>query len=349
MVVHLSSTSCSSALKLLLFAHLVGQLFTKANIVKALCWAISILLAVLLCSSVVFAALFGIHLIPASLKHLGYEGDTIVCDQTDGPWYIEWTVSEILMQGDYNYDVQVCAVDTSQLVVYKYTETLWNKNFSWPTSTLNLPPNLDRMPYLLKNSKIDMRICLQSSNATTTPANVLVFDSDVSNQEFLKSGVNRSVYSKNVPVGSRGQVKCSYVSYIVENPGYHYITLVKQGNVTIAENITIQANYANMSDCQGRKKYTVTTSESATIPVPSYPTTLLCYIPESPAHDPIPYTTHIDVIRNGNRIVILVVVESVIGAVSLILVLGMCYCFVVKKIQRPRGGGWCFRSTYGSS
>ena len=337
MVVHLSSTSCSSALKLLLFAHLVGQLFTKANIVKALCWAISILLAVLLCSSVVFAALFGIHLIPASLKHLGYEGDTIVCDQTDGPWYIEWTVSEILMQGDYNYDVQVCAVDTSQLVVYNYTTPLRNPNFSWPTSTLNLPPNLDRMPYLLKNSKIDMRICLQSSNATTTPANVLIFDSDVSNQEFLKFGINRSVYSKNVPVGSRGQVKCSYVSYIVENPGYHYITLVKQGNIAIAENITIQANYANMSDCQGKKKYTVTTSESATITVPSYPTILLCYIPESPAHDPILYTTHIDVLRNGNRIMVAVV--SSIGAVFLlgIIIVLSIYCIIRRRVGRDDG------------
>ena len=343
----LKATDCNS----IVYASLsLGQKFATVTLGK-ICCAIGVVIAFLcIGQSAVVAILFGTHLNPASLEHLGYEGDTIVCDQTDGPWYIEWTVSESLKQGDYNYDVQVCAVDTSQLVVYNYTIPLWNKNFSWPTSTtLNLPPNLDRMPYLLKNSKIDMRICLQSSSDTTTSAKVLIFDNDVLNQDFLKSGVNRSVYSKNVPVGSRGQVKCSDVSYVVENPGYHYITLVKQGNVTIAENITIQVNYANMSDCQGRKKYTVTTSESATIPVPSYPTTLLCYIPESPAHDPTPYTTHIDVLRNGNRIVILVVVESVIGAVSLILVLGMCYCFVVKKIQRCRGGGLCFRLTYGSS
>ena len=316
---------------------MVGQLFTKANITKALCWGISILLAVLLCSSVVVAALFGIHLNPASLEHLGYEGDTIVCDQTDGPWYTEWTVSEILKQGDYNYDVQVCAVDTSQLVVYNYTVTMWDKNFSWPTSTLNLPLNLDRMPYALKGSEINMRICLQSLNATTTPANVLIFDSDVHNQEFLKSGINRSVYSKNVPVGSRGQVRCSGVSYVVKNPGYHYITLVKQGNVTIAENITIQVNYANMSDCQGRKKYTVTTSESATIPVPSYPTTLLCYIPESPAHDPIPYTTHMHVICSGNSIVVAVV--SSIGAVFLlgIIIVPSIYCIVRRRVGRDDG------------
>ena len=291
----------------------------------------------LLCSSVVFAALFGIHLNPTSLEHLGYEGDTIVCDQTDGPWYIEWTVSEILKQGDYNYDVQVCAVDTSQLVVYNYTITMWDKNFSWPTSTLNLPLNLDRMRYVLKGSEINMRICLQSLNATTTPANVFIFDSDVHNQEFLKSGINHSVYSKNVPVGSRGQVKCSGVSYVVENPGYHYITLVKQGNVTIAENITIQINYANMSDCQGRKKYTVTTSESATIPVLFYPATLLCYIPESPAHDPIPYTTHMHVICNGNRIMVAVV--SSIGAVFLlgIIIVPSIYCIVRRRVGRDDG------------
>ena len=176
------------------------------------------------------------------------------------------------------------------------------------------------------------------------PANVLIFDNEPLNQEFLKSGVNHSVYSRNVPVGNRGQAKCSNVSYVVENPGYHYITLVKQGNVTIAENITIQVNYANISDCEGRKKYTVTTSESATIPVPSYPATLLCHIPESPVHDPTPYTTHIDVIRSTTKIVIVVAVESVLGAVSLILMLGMCCCFLVT-IQRFRGGG----STYGSS
>ena len=324
----------------------LGQHFTTATLGKIICFVIVVVFAFLcFCQSAVVTVLFGTHLNPASLQHLGYEGDTIVCDQTDGPWYTEWTVSENLMQGDYNYDVQVCAVEQTQLVVYKNVVTLWNKNFSWPTSRLNLPPDLDRMPYLLKNSKIDMSICLRSSSATTMPANVLIFDNEPLNQEFLKSGVNHSVYSKDVPVGNRGQVKCSNVSYIVGNPGYHYITLVKQGNVTIAESITIQVNFANISDCEGRKKYTVTTSESATIPVPSYPATLLCYIPESPAHDPTPYTTHIRVIRNITKTVIVVAVESVVGAVSLILILVMCCCFVVKKIQRQRGGGL----TYGSS
>ena len=302
----------------------------------------------ILCSAVALATLFGIHFIPTSLQHIGYEGDTIVCDQTDGLWYTEWTVSEKLMQGDYNYDVQVCVVDQTQLEVYKNTVTLWNKNFSWPTSRLNLPPDLDRMPYELKGSVIKMVICLQSLNATTTPANVLIFDSDVHNQEFLKSGVNHSVYSKNVPVGNRGQVKCSNVSYVVENPGYHYITLVKQGNVTIAENITIQVNYANISDCEGRKKYTVTTSESATIPVPSYAATLLCYVPESPVHDPTPYMTHIDVIRNGNRIMVAVV--SAIGAVTLtflgIIIVISIYCVVKKPVCRD--GSSHSESQYGS-
>ena len=299
----------------------------------------------ILCSAVAFATLFGIHFIPTSLQHLGYEGDTIVCDQTAGPWYTEWTVSEKLMQGDYNYDVQVCVVDESQLVVYHYTATLWDANFSWPKNKLNLPHDLDRMPYELKGSEIKMVICLQSLNATTTPANVLIFDSDVHNQEFLKSGVNHSVYSKNVPVGNRGQVKCSNVSYVVENPGYHYITLVKQGNVTIAENITIQVNYVNISDCEGRKKYTVTTSESATIPVPSYPATLLCYIPESPVHDPTPYTTHIDVIRHGNRIMVAIV--STIGGVTFMF-LGIIsiYCVVRKQVRRD--GGSHSESQYGA-
>ena len=317
-----------------------------ANIGKALCCPILILLILILCSAVALATLFGIHFIPTSVQHLGYEGDTIVCDQTDGPWYTEWTVSEKLMQDDYNYDVQVCVVDESQLEVYHYTVTLWNANFSWPKNKLNLPPNLDRMPYELKGSEIKMVICLQSLNATTTPANVLIFDSDVHNQEFLKSGVNHSVYSKNVPVGSRGQVKCSNVSYVVENPGYHYITLVKQGNVTIAENITIQVNYANISDCEGRKKYTVTTSESATIPVPSYPATLLCYIPESPVHDPTPYTTHIDVIRKGNGIMVAVV--STIGAVALgIIIVISIYCIVRKPVRRD--GGSHYESQYGAT
>ena len=298
----------------------------------------------LLCLAVAFATLFGIHFIPTSLQHLGYEGDTIVCDQTDGPWYTEWTVSEKLMQGDYNYDVQVCVVDESQLEVYHHTKTLWNANLSWPKNKLNLPPNLPRMPYELKGSEIKMMICLQSSSATTTPANVLIFDSDVHNQEFLKSGINHSVYSKNVPVGNRGQVECSNVSYVVENPGYHYITLVKQGNVTIAENITIQVNYANISDCEGRKKYTVTTSESATIPVPSYPAILLCHIPESPVYDPTPYTTHIDVIRNGNRIMVAIV--STIGAVTLTFLVISIYCVVRKPVCRD--GGSHSESRYGS-
>ena len=297
------------------------------------------------CQSAVVAVLFGTHLNPASVQHLGYEGDTIVCDQTDGPWYTEWTVSENLMQGDYNYDVQVCVVDESQLVVYHYTVTLWNANFSWPKNKLNLPHDLDRMPYELKGSEIKMVICLQSLNATTTPANVLIFDSDVHNQEFLKSGVNHSVYSMDVPVGSRGQVKCSNVSYVVENPGYHYITLVKQGNVTIAENITIQVNYVNISDCEGRKTYTVTTSESATIPVPSYPATLLCYIPESPVYAPTPYTTHIDVIRHGNRI--MVAIMSTIGGVTLMFLgIIIIYCVVRKPVRRD--GSSHYESQYGA-
>ena len=138
----------------------------------------------ILCSAVALATLFGIHFIPTSLQHLGYEGDTIVCDETAGPWYTEWTVSEKLMQGDYNYDVRVCVVDQTQLVVYHGTATLWNVNFSWPKNKLNLPHDLERMPYELKGSEIKMVICLQSLNATTTPANVLIFDSDVHNQEF---------------------------------------------------------------------------------------------------------------------------------------------------------------------
>ena len=325
----------------------LGQHFTTATLGKIICSVIVVVFAFLcFCQSAVVTVLFGTHLNPASLQHLGYEGDTIVCDQTDGPWYTEWTVSENLMQGDYNYDVQVCVVDQTQLVVYKNVVTLWNKNFSWPTSRLNLPPDLDRMPYLLKNSKIDMSICLQSSSATTMPANVLIFDNEPLNQEFLKSGVNHSVYSKNVLVGNRGQMKCSNVSYVVENPGYHYITLVKQGNVTIAENITIQVNYANISDCEGRKTYTVTTSESATIPVPSYPATLLCYIPESPVHDPTPYTTHIDVIRKGNGIMVAVV--STIGAVALgIIIVISIYCIVRKPVRRD--GGSHYESQYGAT
>ena len=152
------------------------------------------------------------------------------------------------------------------------------------------------------------------------------------------------MYSKNVPVGNRGQVKCSNVSYVVGNPGYHYITLVKQGNVTIAENITIQVNYVNISDCEGRKTYTVTTSESATIPVPSYPATLLCYIPEAPVYDPTPYTTHIDVIRHGNKIMVAIV--STIGVTLMFLGIISIYCVVRKQVRRD--GGSHSESQYGA-
>ena len=98
-----------------------GQHFTTATVGKTSCCVILVVIA--------FLCIGQSAVNPASLEHLGYEGDTIVCDQTDGPWYIEWTVSEILMQGDYNYNVQVCAVDTSQLAVYNYTKTLRNKLF----------------------------------------------------------------------------------------------------------------------------------------------------------------------------------------------------------------------------
>jgi len=154
-------------------------------------------------------------------------------------------------------------------------------NFSQPTaSQFNLPLNLDRMPYLLKGSRIEMEICLQSLNTTTTPATIYIFENRALNRKFLDYGITSAVYSKIVPVGNSGQVKCTNVLYIAENPEYHYITLATEGNVTIAENITIEVMYVNMSDCEGRRVYTVTTAESHTIDVPSNPAVLLCFIQE---------------------------------------------------------------------
>jgi len=120
---------------------------------KALCCCIILILCVCgVAQSAVVAIIFGTHLNPASVSHLGFDGDTIVCDQAEAQWYPEWTVSQCLMQGDYNYDVQACVVEQTKLQVYNRTTLLRDTNISQPTAgQLNLPLNVHRMPYLLKD------------------------------------------------------------------------------------------------------------------------------------------------------------------------------------------------------
>ena len=287
--------------------------------------------------SAVVASIFGIHNIPASVTHLGFDGDTIVCDQTEGQLYPEWTLSECLMNGDYDYDVQACVVEQSELRIYERTTLLRDTNFSQPTAgQFNLPLNLDRMPYLLKGSRIEMEICLQSWNASTKPANVYIFENQALNQKFLNYGTPSAVYSETVQVGNTGQVKCTNVSYTVENPEYHYITLATEGSVTITENITIEVRYVNMTDCEGRQTYTVNTAESPTIPVPSNPAVLLCSIPEASSHAPTPFTTHLCISHDIKQIITwLLAVECGIGVISLVvLVLLSALCYYTLKLKR---------------
>ena len=332
----------------------VGQSSRTATIRKALCY-IFVVTSTIFCvccvaQSAAVATIFGIHLNPASVSHLGFDGDTIVCDQAEAKWYSEWTVSECLMQGDYNYAVQACVVEQSELQVYNRTTLLWNTNFSQPVAgQFNLPLSVDRMPYLLKGSRIEMEICLQSLNTTTTPATIYIFENRALNRKFLDYGTTSAVYSKIVPVGNSGQVKCTNVSYIAENPEYHYITLATEGNVTITENITIEVMYVNMSDCEGRRIYTVTSAESPTIAVPSNPAVLLCFIPKASAHALIPYTTHMCISRSLTQIIIVLAVECVIGAISLIVLFCLSCCVVTKLLKSKRGGlESCGESKYGS-
>ena len=333
----------------------VGQSSGTATIKKALCYIFLFALTIIFCvcsvaQSAAVATIFGIHLNPASVSHLGFNGDTIVCDQAEAQWYSDWTVSECLMPGDYNYDVQACVVEQSELRVYNRTAQYSDSNVSQPTAgQFNLPVNLARMPYLLKGSRIKMEICLQSFNTTTTPARVYIFENRALNQKFLDDGTTSAVYSKIVPVGNSGQVKCTNVSYVAENPEYHYITLATEGNVMITENITIEVMYVNMSDCEGRRVYTVTTAESHTIAVPSNPAVLLCFIPKASAHAPIPYTTHMCISRSLTRIIIVLAVECGIGAISLIALFCLSYCVVTKLLKSKRGGlESCGESKYGS-
>jgi len=289
---------------------------------KALCCCIVLILVCGVVQSATVAGIFGHHLNPASISHLGFDGDTIVCDEADAQWYPEWTVSQCLMQGDYNYYVQACTVEQTKLQVYNRTTLLRDTNFSQPTARrFNLPLNLDRMPYLLKDSRIEMNICIQSFNTTTTPATVYIFENRALNQKFIDYGTTGAVYSEKVPVGNNGQVRCTNASYIVKKPEYHYILLATEGNVTIAENITIAVMYVNMSDCEGRKTYTITTTESQTITVPSNQAILLCSIPEASPHASTPYTTHMCVTRNTTRINAVFIVECIAGAIILICLL----------------------------
>jgi len=278
--------------------------------------------------SATVATVFGIHLNPASVSHLGFDGDTIVCDQAEGQWYSDWTVSECLMQGDNNYGIQACVVEQSELQVYNRTTLLGDTNFSQPTAShFNLPLNLDRMPYLLKDSRIEMEICIQSLNTTPTPATVYIFENRALNQKFIDDGITSAVYSEKVPVGNNGQVKCTNALYVAENPEYHYIALATEGNVTIAENITIEVMYVNMSDCEGRRIYTVTSAESPTIAVPSKPAVLLCFIPEIFPHAPTLNITHICISRS----ITLILIESTIGMIILLLVLCCCCAIRMRK------------------
>ena len=243
---------------------------------------------------IVFAACVGIGVgfgRPSSWKVIGYNGDTIECDQLSGIWNSFDQISEC---GDYNgYRVDTYIVE-GQLKTYK--QITEGYDFAQPAAVgrFNIPINVDRVPFLFEGSTITMSICLQSTNATTTPAGLLVFDDLDKRDRYIegKADGETSVYQQQLPVGSHNQMQCSDVVYRVTHAGYYCVALESPSGVIFKENLTENVVSVNSSEYQA--DCTVGKSDPCNEDIPfSLSVRILCHIPKSDPHESTPPSTYI--------------------------------------------------------
>ena len=116
------------------------------------------LLILLLISSIVGISIC-MHLGSFSDKVLGYNGDTVECDQLSPVYSSAIQVSEC---GDYNdYRVAVYKAQ-GELKTYEWVTRMYDTNQSASVGRFGIPINVDQVPYLFEGSKITMSICFQS-------------------------------------------------------------------------------------------------------------------------------------------------------------------------------------------
>ena len=272
----------------------------------------------------------GVHLSPSSWKVSGFNGDTIVCDQPNGIWTQHDQVSEC---GDYNgYRVDTYVVE-GQLETYQQINEMFDVAQPAAVGRFNIPINVDRVPYLFEHSTVTMSICFRSTNATTSPVEVLVFDDLDKRKRFTEGKVDSemSVYQQQLPVGSHSQMLCSDVVYRVTHPGYYCIALDSPSGVTFMDNLTENVISVNSSEYQA--DCTVGKSDPCPIDIPFNPSVhILCHIPKNDPHVPSPQSTSMCSSRLPRYTWIIVA-----GTVMVILICAMfitvCVWFIV----------WCWR------
>ena len=237
------------------------------------------LLILLLIASIVGISVC-IHIGSFSDKVLGYNGDTVECDQLSPVYSSAIQVSEC---GDYNdYRVAVYKAQ-GELKTYEWVTRMYDTNQSASVGRFGIPINVDQVPYLFEGSKITMSICLQSMNITTVPVGLFIFDDLDKRSRFIerKSDGKTSVHQWQLPVGSHGQMHCSNITYDVQYGGYYCLALDSPSNVIFKENLTENVISVNTSEYQ--VDCTVAESDPCIINIPfglSPLVRILCHIPE---------------------------------------------------------------------
>ena len=220
-----------------------------------------------------------------------YNGDTVECDQPSGIWTESVKVSEC---GDYNGFLIDTFIVEGQLETHKENNEEYDGVQPAAVGRFGIPINVERVTYKFKGSAMILSICLQSTNATTTPVRLLVFDDLDKRDSYIEGKVNgeMSVYQQQLPVGSHSQMQCSDVVYRVTHAGYYCVALESPSGVIFKENLTENVISVNSSDYQAG--CTVGKSDPCNEDIPcSSSVRILCHIPKNNPHEPTPQSTYL--------------------------------------------------------
>ena len=297
------------------------------------CFGVPVGLLLLLLVASIIGISVCIHLGSFSNKVLGYNGDTVECDQLSPVYSNGIQVSEC---GDYNgYRVGVYKAE-GELKTYKWTTRMYDTNQSASVGRFGIPINVDRVPYLFEGSRITMSICLQSMNATTTPVGLFVFDGLDKRRRFIerKNDGKTSVHQWQLPVGGQGQMNCSNLNYDVQYGGYYCLALDSPSNVIFKENLTENVVSVNTSEYQ--VDCTVAKSDLCIVSIPfsfSPPVHILCHVPESDPNVPAPQSTYLCSSKQP-RLKLYIVSGTLFFLIVTVILVGLCFSWKCQRCRR---------------
>lgn len=295
----------------------------------------SILLLLLNGGGIVYVGV-SIHTKSSMKKVLGYNGDTVECDQLSPIWNSGVQVSEC---GDYQgYRVGVFKAE-GQLKTYKWTMRMYDTNQSAHVGRFGIPINIEEVPYLFEDSTITILICLQSMNTTTIPVGLFIFDDLQKRSSFIegKADGTTSVYKQQLPVGSEGQIRCSNVSYDIQHAGYYCLALDSPSNVVFRENLT--ENVISINNSEYQVDCTVAKSDPCQIDIPftSSPSVrILCHIPEYGPHDPDILSTHLCSTRQPQWKLLYILSSTLVLPLVVLCIVFIVYCARKCKQNKNR-------------